>query len=151
MIVFISSLLSACSQSEEDTQEYFGVISDGKAMGYEYTVTKEENSFSWRIGYKGDITTIEENTFNQDELQDFMMAVNDSKVILSTLIISSIYIIIVAITSFYIYKKNKKMRKEGWIGILLASVIAFYFAIDASFDLSMLLKDLKVGHSRLIN
>ena len=40
-------ILSACG--EEDTQEYSGIIGEGKAMGYEYTVTKEGSSFSWKV------------------------------------------------------------------------------------------------------
>ena len=91
MLFCITLILSACTQSEEDTQGYSGIIGDGKAMDYEYTVTKEENSFSWKVGYKGDITTIEESIDNKDELQNFMMAVSDSKLILSKLIISLSY------------------------------------------------------------
>ena len=59
LVLFCFTLiLSACTQSEEDTQEYSGIIADGKAMGYEYIITKEKNTFSWKVGYKGDITTI---------------------------------------------------------------------------------------------
>ena len=42
MLFSFTLILSACSQAEEDTQEYLGVIGDGKAFGYEYTVTKEQ-------------------------------------------------------------------------------------------------------------
>lgn len=147
----ITLILSACTQSQEDTQEYSGIIGDGKAMGYEYTVTKEENSFSWKVGYKGDITTIEESIDNEDELQNFMMAVSDSKLILSKLIISLSYFLIVAVISFYLYKKNRKILKDGAIVIVLASIIALYIAIDASFDLSILLQDVKLHYLRLTN
>lgn len=88
MLLCFTLILSACTKLEEDTPEYSGIIVDGKGMGYEYTVTKEENSFSWKVGYKGDITTIEESIDNKDELQNYMMAVSDSKLILSKLIIS---------------------------------------------------------------
>ena len=144
-------ILSACTQSEEDTQEYSGIIGDGKAMGYEYTVTKEENSFSWKVGYKGDITTIEESIDNKDELQNFMIAVSDSKVILSKLIISLSYFLIVAVISFFLYKKNRKILKDGAIVVVLASIIALYIAIDASFDLSIALQDAKLHYLRLTN
>jgi hypothetical protein len=38
-------ILAACSQSKEDTSDYAGIISDGKAFDYEYTITKEQNIF----------------------------------------------------------------------------------------------------------
>ncbi|OAB30669.1 hypothetical protein PMSM_21220 [Paenibacillus macquariensis subsp. macquariensis] len=151
MLLCFTLILSACTQREEDTQEYSGIIVDGKVMGYEYTVTKEENSFSWKVGYKGDITTIEESIDNQDELQNFMMAVSDSKLILSKLIISLSYFIIVAVISFFLYKKNRKTLKDVAIVVVLASIIALYIAIDASFDLSIALQDIKLHYLRLTN
>lgn len=65
LLFCITLILSACTQSEEDTQEYSGIISDGNVMGYEYTVTIEDNLFSWKVGYRGDITTIEKSTDNK--------------------------------------------------------------------------------------
>ena len=56
-------------------------------MGYEYTIIKEQNTFSWKVGYKGDITSIQESIDNEDELQNFMIAVSDSSATLSKLII----------------------------------------------------------------
>ncbi len=151
LLFCITLIVSACIQSEEDTQEYSGTIGDGKAMDYEYTVTKEENSFSWKIGYKGDITTIEESIDNKDELLNFMMAVSDSKLILSKLIISLSYFLIVVVFSFFLYKKNRKLLKDGAIVIVLASIIALYIAIDASVDLSNALQDVKLHYLRLTN
>ena len=81
------------------------------AMGFEYTITKEQNTFSWKVGYKGDITSIQESIENEDGLQNFMIAVSDSRVILSKLIISLSYFLIVAVLSFFLYKKNKKYLK----------------------------------------
>ena len=151
MLFCFTLILSACTQSEEDTQEYSGIIADGNAMGYEYIITKEKNTFSWKVGYKGDITTIQESIDNEDELQNFMMAVSDSRVILSKLIISLSYFLIVAVLSFFLYKKNKKILKDGAIVVILASIIALYIAIDASFDLSIALQDAKFHYLRLTN
>ena len=151
MLFCFTLILSACTQSEEDTQEYSGIIADGNAMGYEYIITKEKNTFSWKVGYKGDITTIQESIDNEDELQNFMMAVSDSRVILSKLIISLSYFLIVAVLSFFLYKKNRKILKDGAIVVVLASIIALYFAIDASFDLSIALQDAKFHFLRLTN
>lgn len=151
MLFCLTLILSACTQSKEDTQEFSGIIGDGKAFGYEYTVTKEENSISWKIGYKGDITTIEESIENQEELQNLMMAVSDSKWILSKLIISLSYFLIVAVISFFLYKKNKKILKDGAIIVVLASIIALYIATDSSIYLSIALQDAKFHYLRLTN
>ena len=118
-------------------------------MGYEYTITKEDNTFSWKVGYKGDITTIEESIDNKDELQSFMTAVSDSKLMYSKLIISLSYFLIVAVISFFLYKKNRKILKDGAIVLVLASIISLYIAIDASVDLSIALQDVKLQYLRL--
>ena len=80
-----------------------------------------------------------------------MMAVSDSRVILSKLIISLSYFLIVAVLSFFLYKKNRKILKDGAIVVVLASIIALYIAIDASFDLSIVLQDAKFHYLRLTN
>lgn len=149
LLFCITLILSACIQIEEDTQDYLGIISDGKVMGYEYTITKEDNTFSWKVGYKGDITTIEESIDNKDELQSFMTAVSDSKLMYSKLIISLSYFLIVAVISFFLYKKNRKILKDGAIVLVLASIISLYIAIDASVDLSIALQDVKLQYLRL--
>lgn len=151
LLFCITFILSACNLGKEDTQEYSGIISDGNVMGYSYSVTKEDNTFFWKIGYKGDMTTIEESIDNKEELQSFMTAVSDSKLILSQLIISLLYFLIVAVISFVLYKKNRKLLKDGAIAIILASIIALYIAINASVDLSIALQDLKLHYLRLIN
>ncbi|MEK4424596.1 hypothetical protein [Solibacillus sp. FSL K6-1523] len=148
-LFFMALILSACTQGQEDTQEYSGIISERKVIGYEYTVIKEENSYSWKIGYKGDITTIEESIDNEDELGNFMMAVNDSKLKLSKLVTWLTYFLIVAVISFYLYKKDRKTLKDGAIVIVLAIIISLYISIDASIDLSTLLKDVKLYYLRL--
>ena len=100
LILFcFTSIISACSQGEEDTREYSGIIGDGKTLGYEYTVTKEQNKFSWKVGYKGDISIIAESAVNEDDLENYMNAVNDSKLVLAKLIISVSYVLIVIITT----------------------------------------------------
>ncbi|QUG41959.1 hypothetical protein KD050_01260 [Psychrobacillus sp. INOP01] len=144
-------ILSACSQSEEDTQEYLGVIGDGKTLGYEYTVTKEKNKLSWKVGYKGDISIIEESAANKDDLVNYMHAVNDSKLVLAKLITSVSYLLIVIITTLVLYKKNRKMLKDGGVIISILTGIAIYIAFKASFDLSSLLQDAKYYYLTLTN
>lgn len=143
MLFCFTLILSACSQSEEDTQEYSGIIGDGKTLGYEYTVTKEQNKFSWKVGYKEDISNIEERAANEDDLVNYMNAVNDSKLVLVKLILSVSYFLIVIITTLILYKKNRKMLKDGGVIITILAGIAIYIAFKASFDLSSSLQDAK--------
>ena len=118
-------------------------------MGYEYTITKEKSSFTWKVGYKGDLTTLKERIDNKEDLQNYMMAINNSESALPKVIISSSYFLIVAVISFLLYKRNKKFLKECAGVIALASIFALYIAIDASFDLSAALKDVKFHYLRL--
>ena len=120
-------------------------------MGYEYTVLKEQNKFSWKVGYKGDISIIEESDANEDDLVNYMNAVNDSKLVLVKLILSVSYLLIVIITTLILYKKNRKMLKGGGVIITMLSGIAIYIAFKASFDLISLLQDAKYYYLILTN
>ncbi len=80
-----------------------------------------------------------------------MMAVSDSKGILSKLIISVFNFLFVAVISFFLYKKNRKTLKDSAIVVVLASMVALYIAIDASYDLSIALHDMKHHYLRLTN
>ncbi len=152
VLICFTLILSACTQNEEDTQEYSGIISDGKVLGYEYTITKEQNTFSWQVGYKGDITIIEESIDNEDELQNFMMAVSNIEAVFTKLILSLSYFIIVAVISFFLYKRNRKILKDGGaIVAVLSGIIALFIAFDASFDLNSALQDAKFHYLRLTN
>ncbi|WP_078379823.1 geobacillin-26 family protein [Sutcliffiella halmapala] len=143
MLFCFTLILSACSQGEEDKQGFSGVISDGDTMGYEYTVTKEQRSFSWKVGYRGDTTIIKESTANKNDLENFRTAVNDSKEVLGKLIISVSYFLIVIITTLTLYKKKRKMLKEVSVVIAVLAGFAFYIAVESSFDLNSSLRDAK--------
>jgi len=144
-------ILSACSQAQEDTEEYFGIIAERKTLGYEYTVTKEQTKTSWKIGYKGDISIIEEETTNVNDLRNYMTTVSDSKIELVKLIVSVSYFLIVIITMLIMYKKNRKMLKDSGAIITVFAGIAVYFAFNASIELSSLLRDVKYYYLTLIN
>jgi hypothetical protein len=144
LITFCFTLiLSAFSQSEKDTKEYSGIIGDGKSLGYEYAITKEQNIFLWKVGYKEDRTIIEENAANEVNLVNYMNAVNDSKLVLVKLILSVSYFLIVLITSLILYKKKRKILKESGVILSLFAGIAIYIAFKASIDLSRTFQDAK--------
>lgn len=114
IIVFIL-LLAACSQGKEESEVFSGIIGEGKAMGYEYTITKKAQSFSWKIGYKGAITTLDQDSANEVNLESFMTTVGDSRVLLSKLIIALSYFLFVIVTSLFLFKRNRKMFHNGGV------------------------------------
>ena len=134
---------SACSHSEEDTQGFSGVISEGKNFGYAYIVIKEQNKKSWKVSYKGDISIIEERAANKEDLVNYRNAVNDGELVLAKLIISVTYFLIVSLTSLILYKKNRKMLKEAGVIITILAAIAVHITFNASVELSRLLQDAK--------
>lgn len=136
-------ILSACGQAEEDTEEYSGVISDGKVFSYAYSVTMDQNTMIWEVGYKGDTAMIEESDTNQGDLVNYMNAVNDSKLEFVKLIIALAYIVFISILSLILYKKNRKMLKDGSLITAALTGIAVYIAFKAAFDLSSFLRDVK--------
>lgn len=150
MLFYLTLTLSACSQSEEDI-EYTGIVVDGKSFGYEYSVIKEQNKFTWKLGYKGDTFLIEENATNQDNLLNYMNAINDSKLVFTKLIISVSFLLIVIIIGFIRYKNNRKVFKEGNVVITILIVITIYITFKESLELSNLLQDVKYYHSILTN
>lgn len=151
LLFFMLLILSSCSGNKEDPQEYVGIISDGHTWGYHYTVTKDQNTFSWIVSYKGDTTSIEENVNNQADLVKYMNAVNDSGLELAKLILSISYFFIVTIISLILYKKNRKILNEGKVIITILAGIAIYIAFKASFDLISSLQATKYYYLLLTN
>ncbi|WP_025784441.1 hypothetical protein [Sporosarcina sp. D27] len=146
LILFaIILLLAACSKGEKDNvQGDSGVIGYGAAMGYQYIVVKEHDTFSWEISYKGNNLLIEENEDNIKNLENFMFSVNESELELGTLIISFSYFVLVVITALIIYKKKSEMLKgNGALIIILAGTLGLYFTLVTAIELSSFLHEVK--------
>ncbi|MER1957232.1 MAG: hypothetical protein ABS942_07625 [Solibacillus sp.] len=141
LLFCLTFILSACGEAVEDTEEYNGVIGEGKVFNYAYSVTKEQNNMTWRVGYKGDTAIIEESPTNRDDLVNYMNAVNDSELEFVKLIVALAYIVFISILSLILYKKNRKMLKDGSLITAALTGIAVYFAFKAAFDLSGFLQD----------
>ncbi|MCM3759023.1 hypothetical protein M3197_16410 [Sporosarcina aquimarina] len=137
-------LLAACSKGERDeVQGYSSVIGHGAAMGYQYIVVKEQDTFSWDISYKGNTLLIEENEDNVKNLENFMFSVNESELELGTLIISFSYFVLVVITALILYKKKSVLLKgSGTLVIILAGALGLYFSLVTAVDLSSLLHEI---------
>lgn len=153
MLLATILLLAACSKGEKDeVQGYSGVIGYGAAMGYQYIVVMEHDTFSWDISYKGNNIIIEENADNVKNLENFRMNVNESKLELGTLMLSVFYFVLVAITALILYKKKSEMLNgSGAIIIILAGTLALYFTLETAFDLRSLLHEVKYYYMILAN
>ncbi|RTR25845.1 hypothetical protein EKG37_22415 [Robertmurraya yapensis] len=142
LLCCLAFFLSACSQNgEEDTETISGVFSKGQVLGYEYVTSIEQNSFLWKVGYKGEIVNIEESGKNEDLLEDFMRAVSEGEVVFGKLMISLAYFLVVIITTLILYKRNKNLLKKGVGVIVFAACISIFIAFDSAMDLNRLLHD----------
>lgn len=140
-------LLTACSQAQEDTKEFSGMISDGNAFGYKYTVIKEQNDISWVVGYKGDTSIIQENQENRANLDHFMKAVGDTHSEYITLLISLSYVFIIVIGALFLFKRNRKTFNASLPFMAVFAGIALYIAIGALEDMNSSLQDIENYYS----
>lgn len=119
------------------------VIGEGEAVGYQYTVIKGEDGLIWKIGYRDDLMTIDENEGNQDHLDRFRAAVNDLGSHKFVLILSTSYLIIVGITTLVFYKRTKHIPlvSGGMIGCLALGAV--YYAITSFIGMQAALEDVR--------
>lgn len=127
------------------------VIAEKRAAGYQYTVIKEQNTYTWKIGYQGNISVIQEDENNKEDLEKFMHAVGSSNLEMIKLILSASYFLIVVLTGLILYKKNKKIHKDLALVIVVFASIALYFIMVTSLDLNSSLADAKYYYLDLIN
>ena len=144
--------LSGCTVSEEDTEEFIGVLSTGNMMGYEYTVIKEENHvLSWQIGYKENQLVIQESNSNREYLDNFMNAVNDGELAFAELIIWSVYFLLLIIIALYFYNKNRKILKETSPAFIIFGGISIWLSFNAIMDLINIFKILNKNYYLLLS
>ena len=144
-------LLAACSLGEEDINNYSGIISNEKALGYEYTVTKENNINTWVVRHDEDYTIIEETIDNNEDLQYFMYSVNDSHDGLATLIVWVSYFLFIIVLSYFLYKKGRKNVKYYAVIIVFFMAISMYLVVNAFFELTTAYQTMKHYYFTLTN
>ncbi|MFK9091467.1 hypothetical protein [Bacillus salipaludis] len=134
--LFFAAAAPGSAQASSD------IIRDGKAGGYEYTITLGEGpSYSWKIGRQGKIVVVEENSEKVVDLTEFMDAVNHIHLEKFKLISYTVYLMIIFITTLFIYFYNKKMLKSGGFIMVLFTAYALYLIIGAAVDLNRALDD----------
>jgi hypothetical protein len=126
------------------------VVASQKAGGYQYSVIKDNNSFTWSVGHQDHLMVIKETKGNEIELERFRNSVEDINLHLFELIISAVYFLLVLITTLVIFKKNKQMFKGSHL-IIIASLagIAFYNSIVTSIDVTAAFQDARYYYSLL--
>ncbi|MHA7136549.1 geobacillin-26 family protein [Rossellomorea arthrocnemi] len=117
------------------------VIGEGDAGGYQYTVIKGENEFTWKIGYQDHEVTIDENEENQAHLDRFRTAVNDLGSHTFGLILAISYLIIVGTTSLVFYKKTKHIPRLSGMIIACLALGAVYYAITSFIGMQAAIED----------
>jgi hypothetical protein len=127
------------------------VIGERSAWGYEYVVTKENENFTWKIGYKGNTSTVIENKENELYLFEFRNAVRNLDRSGFTVQLAALYVVLIGVIAFITYKKHKKLWKESWRMFAIFVIIGLYFTITTYLDVDMALNDARVSYEMLTN
>ncbi len=125
------------------------VIDEGKARGYHYTVIKEQNEFTWEVGYHNEIAIITENKDNNEVLQHFRKAVNDINTKIFQIIVSISYILLVVTITIFFYKRNKQLNKGSGAIIIVFAGIGIIYAIVNFIYLNTAFQDAEYYYSIL--
>ncbi|MDC2867908.1 hypothetical protein [Bacillus sp. BP-3] len=117
------------------------VISKEKAGGYQYTMINEQNNFTWKIGHRDSLFTIQENNDNTEKLMHFRTTIQDINMHIFETILYASYFLIVVLIALILYKKNKQILKKGRLIFVISVGIALYTTFTASIELNTALKD----------
>ena len=150
MLVFTGLFLILNSQHKAGASSQ--IIREDEAGSYQYTVIKEHETFTWEIGYKGDVSVIKESEQNQEDLHRFMNIVGDISAQKLRLILSVCYLLLIVITVVIAQKKKKEMLKEALLLLIIGALggIAFYVAFQTTLELNHSLNDAKYYYLVLI-
>lgn len=129
-------MLAGCSQNEEDTKEYIGVIGEGEAFNYTYIMLKEKEGFTWEIGYKGETLLIEEPAANEDDVMYYMEAVSSAKSQFWQLVVSITFLLIVACLTLFLFIWKRNLFKQTITVIAVFAGFGIWNAMEVSFDLN---------------
>ncbi len=119
------------------------IIGEAKAGGYQYTVKKDQNTITWKIGHQDNLSIIKETIDNREELYRFQMAVGNIKSLIIEISISGTYFVIVVITTLIFYLKKRQIPKSALAIILMLAGIALYITFVSSIELNTAFQDAK--------
>ncbi|WP_186673657.1 hypothetical protein [Sporosarcina sp. BP05] len=122
-----------------------------KAGGYQYKVIMGQKPFTWEIGQKGSVLSIEESENNLVELDMFRNSVEDIKQQQFKVAFSIFYLFIIGTVLVIAKRKKKVIGKEYLLIIIVLAGITFYYGLLASFGLNHSLRDAEFYYLWLIH
>lgn len=127
------------------------VIAEEKARGYQYTVLKEQDMNTWEIGFRDNLSIINETRDNAKELNAFRNVVNEVDLNQSYLVVSCAYLLFIAILTLVLFFKYKQVLKRSIIVVVVFSGIGVYYALGNVMDLQSALGDANYYYMLLTN
>lgn len=123
------------------------IITRKEVRNYYYIVDKENNNYTWRIGYKTSNSIIKENELN---LEDFRNAVNKLSQQNLELYVSIAYLIILLLILLISFiKKNNDTPKCFLIFMFVLLIISINALVQTSISLSVTNKEAQFLYLRL--
>ncbi|EJV90187.1 Uncharacterized protein BC141101_06022 [Bacillus toyonensis] len=123
------------------------IITRKEVRNYYYIVDKENNNYTWRIGYKTSNSIIKENELN---LEDFRNAVNKLSQQNLELYVSIAYLIILLLILLISFiKKNNDTPKCFLIFMFVLLIISINAVVQTSISLSVTNKEAQFLYLRL--
>ncbi|MDQ1143827.1 competence protein ComGC [Bacillus sp. SORGH_AS 510] len=126
------------------------VISEGKAGGYKYLITKEGNEYTWTLEHKGNKSVFEETEENRKELNNFKQAIIDIKNQSIKVCVFIIIFFIFIVFEVLLHMKNKLRFKDGGAIIFLLAVIAIGQIFVALTELDSAFSDARFYYYRIL-
>jgi len=123
------------------------IITKKEVRNYYYIVDKENNNYTWRIGYKTSNSIIKENELN---LEDFRNAVNKLSQQNLELYVSIAYLVILLLILLISFiKKKNDIPKWFLISMFVLLIISINAVVQTSISLSVTDKEVQFLYLRL--
>ena len=126
------------------------IITKKEVRNYYYIVDKENNNYTWKIGYKSSNSIIKENKENELDLEDFRNAVNKLSQQNLELYVSIAYLVILLLILLISFiKKKNDIPKSFLIFMFVLLIISINAVVQTSISLSGTDKEVQFLYLRL--
>ncbi|MEB9972539.1 hypothetical protein P4K82_13255 [Bacillus cereus] len=126
------------------------IITKKEVRNYYYIVDKENNNYTWKIGYKSSNSIINENKENELTLEDFRNAINKLGQQNLELYVSIAYLIILLLILLISFiKKKNDIPKWFLIFMFILLIISINALVQTSINLSVTDKEVQFLYLRL--
>ncbi|MGE7875553.1 hypothetical protein [Bacillus paramycoides] len=126
------------------------IITKKEVRNYYYIVDKENNNYTWKIGYKSSNSIIKENKENELNLEDFRNAVNKLSQQNFELYVSIAYLVILLLILLISFiKKKNDIPKWFLIFMFVLLIISINAVVQTSISLSVTDQEVQFLYLRL--